>query len=101
MVSSIVDEKTRHGNLAPEDASAEPPAEIAMRCLHRLSEPERQVLLDHHFGGRTDQEVGTRLFGEAGTPRARGRRVWNLRHAAYKRLRVFLQAEGVDLGDVG
>jgi RNA polymerase sigma factor (sigma-70 family) len=74
---------------------------LVLACLERLPEPERRVLLAHHFDNQTDQEVGSALFGEQGTPQARGLRVWRLRQRAYGRLRALLEKAGVEAADWG
>jgi hypothetical protein len=59
------------------------------------------VLLGHHYDGLTDQELGTRLFGEGLSRQARGLRVWRLRQRAYDHLKAILLAEGFDPADAG
>jgi DNA-directed RNA polymerase specialized sigma24 family protein len=75
--------------------------QLALECLQRLPEQERAVLVGHYFEGKTDVELGTALFGERGTPQARGLKVWRLRQKARTRLRDLLLAEGVDPSDWG
>jgi RNA polymerase sigma factor (sigma-70 family) len=68
--------------------------ELVWACLQRLPEPERSALVAHHYDGLTDQEVGSVLFGEQGTPQARGLRVWRLRQRGYALLRDELVRAG-------
>ena len=69
--------------------------EVLWDCLQGLPEPERAALVAHHYEGRTDQELGALLFGNQGTPQARGLRVWRLRQRAYALLRDILAQEDV------
>jgi RNA polymerase sigma factor (sigma-70 family) len=75
--------------------------QLTWSCLQRLPEEEQEVLVGHHYEGLTDQELGTRLFGEDLSLQARGLRVWRLRKRAYSHLRAILLAEGFDPTDAG
>ncbi len=90
----------------PEGAKAKEDGRSADRqaawdCLQRLPPAERDVLLGHFFEGRTDAEMGSLLFGEEGTARARGLRAWRLRRRAQASLRDLLLAAGVNPADWG
>jgi RNA polymerase sigma factor (sigma-70 family) len=94
------------GNVQPLRANDFPEdnRQLAWSCLQRLPEQERFVLVLHHYDGLTDQEVGSRLFGERLSPRARGLRVWRLRQQAYQHLKTLLLEEGFEppcLGEEG
>jgi RNA polymerase sigma factor (sigma-70 family) len=65
-------------------------------ALQLLDELDRRVLIGHYYDGRSDQDLGTELFGESGTLTARGLRVWRLRQKAQARLRDLLLAGGID-----
>jgi RNA polymerase sigma factor (sigma-70 family) len=68
-------------------------------ALQLLDELDRRVLIGHYYDGRSDQDLGTELFGESGTLTARGLRVWRLRQKAQARLRDLLLAGGIDTED--
>lgn len=66
----------------------------AWEAIARLDELDRRVLIGHYYDGRSDQDIGTELFGHVGTVTARGLRVWRIRQRAQARLRDLLAADG-------
>jgi DNA-directed RNA polymerase specialized sigma24 family protein len=68
----------------------------AWEALNQLNEMERRILIGHFYDGRSDQDLGTELFGEKGTLTGRGLRVWRLRQKAQARLRDLLLSSGFD-----
>lgn len=67
-------------------------------AINRLDELDRRVLIGHYYDGRSDQDLGTELFGQEGTVTARGLRVWRIRQRAQARLRGLLLAGGFEPG---
>ena len=74
---------------------------LTWEAIHRLDELDRRVLIGHYYDGRSDQELGTELFGETGSVTARGLRVWRIRQRAQARLRDLLTAVGIEPADYG
>jgi DNA-directed RNA polymerase specialized sigma24 family protein len=72
---------------------------LTWEALNRLDEIDRLVLIGHYYDGRSDQDLGTELFGETGSLTARGLRVWRIRQRAQARLRDLLLAGGVEPAD--
>jgi len=72
---------------------------LTWEVLSRLDELDRKVLIGHYYDGRSDQDLGTELFGQVGTVTARGLRVWRIRQRAQARLRDLLLAGGVEPAD--
>ena len=89
----------------PTDAEAERRTirdrHITWRSLQRLTDQDRQILESYYYDNRTDQEIGTDLFGDQGSEQARGLRVWRRRRKAHERLKTLLLENGIDPTDYG
>ena len=83
----------RHNDPAAEDR------ELTWEAINRLNDLDRRVLIGHYYDGRSDQDLGTELFGKEGTVTARGLRVWRIRQRAQARLRDLLVAVGFEPAD--
>src|SRR5262245_24772167 len=55
---------------------------MTWEAIGRLDELERRIIIGHYYDGRSDQDLGTELFGDKGTLTARGLRVWRIRQRA-------------------
>jgi len=74
---------------------------LAWECLGKLDEEDRFILCEHYYAGRSDQEIGTDLYGTEGSAQARGLRVWRRRQKAQARLKDLLISHGFEAGATG
>lgn len=73
---------------------------LTWEALQRLAPEDRDLLLAWFYDHRSDQEIGSDLFGEDdGTAQARGLRVWRRRQRAQARLKDLLIDVGIDPAD--
>jgi DNA-directed RNA polymerase specialized sigma24 family protein len=73
--------------------------EAAWRSVQQLDAEDREILEGYYYDGLTDQEIGTRQYGDEGSGQARGLRVWRRRQKAQERLRTLLVENGIDPDD--
>jgi RNA polymerase sigma factor (sigma-70 family) len=91
-------EKAQLDDTARAVRQATADADIRLRleeCLRRLPEQEQLLLTEHYQEGKTDVELGQRLFGETASPQALGLRAWRLRKKALGHLRQLMLAEDI------
>lgn len=73
--------------------------QVTWDSLQSLDSEDREILESYYYDGETDQQIGTRRYGPAGTDQARGLRVWRRRQKALERLRTVLIKNGIDPAD--
>jgi DNA-directed RNA polymerase specialized sigma24 family protein len=87
----------------PADAAAERrrlrDRQVTWRALQRLEAQDREILEGYYYDDLTDQQIGSRLYGDEGSEQARGLRVWRRRRKAQERLRTLLEEGGIDPSD--
>lgn len=82
------------GLAAPDGSERDRLLERLLALVAELPDDERALVEGHHFEGRTDQDLGERLY-EGGGRQALGLRAHRARHRAYGKLRARLEKEGV------
>lgn len=69
------------------------------RSLQQMDDQDRAILEGYYYDEQTDQQIGSRLYGDEGSEQARGLRVWRRRRKAQERLRTLLEENGIDPTD--